>query len=265
MKVGKLINSSLAHFGVKLVRLNRQAPTRPGNAYALDLPGADGIDIEVKKLLNLVAYVKANITPYNADEFTAGYQTLRIDDHEFIGQRDSEQRLEGVPFDFNGASVLDLGCNRGDMLLSIANRIKAGVGVDYDYRLVNAANRIRSHKLANNVNFYVFDLEDENLELLRNFVEGNTVDIVFLLSICRWLKGWKGVIDIARSLSNTLLFESNGSVEQQDEQVGYLRTKYPNVLLVSQASVDVPIDQRKRLLLCNANGPDHARVTHNAK
>src|SRR5574337_1044888 len=70
------------------------------------------------------------------------------------------------------------------MLFSIADRIRSGVGVDYDYKMINVANRIRSYKGTANLDYYVFDLEKENLELLRNFIQSQKVDIVFLLSVC---------------------------------------------------------------------------------
>lgn len=260
MNLSSFINKILSRFGAKLVRLKRENPGRPGNTYSLDTRSDDGIDIEIKKILNLLAYTKNNTVTYNAKDYPSGYHTLKIDGHTFGGQRDPAQRLEGVPFDFDGATALDLGCNQGGMLLSIADHIKSGVGVDFDYKMVNAANRIRAHKRLVNLNYYVFDLEKENLELLKNFFCGKNVDIVFLLSVCMWIKNWESVIDFARSISNFLLFESNGSPEQQLEQEAYLRSGYAGVTLVREASTDDPGQQRRRLFLCRAKAPDEARA-----
>lgn len=251
VKIASLVNRSLSHIGVKLVRLKQDPPARPGNAYHLDDDPSNGTDVEVRKLLNLVAYTTTNDVTYNAKDFQGGYHTLRIAGHEFRGQRDPEQRLHGVPFSFDGASVLDLGCNQGGMLFSIADRIKFGVGVDYDYKMINTANWISAYLKASNLNFYVLDLERENLELLKNFIPGKRVDIVFLLSVCMWIKNWKEVISFVRSISTTLLFESNGSVEQQREQEAYLRTTYAAVTLVREASTDDPGQQERRLFLCS--------------
>lgn|SRR5574337_1851663 len=253
MKLASLVNKSLSRFGVKLTRLTQEPHARPGNKYPLDEDIVDGTDIEVRKLLNLVAYTATNQVSYNAEDFQGAYHTLHIAGHEIKGQRNPEQRLKDIAFDFDGASVLDLGCNQGGMLFSIADRIRSGVGVDYDYKMINVANRIRSYKGTANLDYYVFDLEKENLELLRNFIQSQKVDIVFLLSVCMWLKNWETVIGTARLLSDRLLFESNGSVEQQQEQEAYLRATYVDVTLVREASIDDPTQRKRRLFLCRAD------------
>lgn len=250
MNLSRSINRILSHFGIKLSRLEEENRSRPGNTYSLDVGSDDGIDLETKKILNLLTYTKDNAVQYNAKEYPSGYHTLEIDGRTFRGQRDPARRFDGVPFNFSGTTVLDLGCNQGGMLLSIADRIKSGVGLDFDYKMVNAANRVRAHKRLGNLNYYVFDLEKEHLELIRNFVPGSTVDIVFLLSVCMWIKNWRLVIDSARSISNCLLFESNGSQEQQIEQEAYLRTTYAEVVLVREASTDDSGQQQRKLFLC---------------
>jgi len=252
MKLSSLVNKALLYFGARLVRVKKEPDASPGNVHPLDADSPDGTSIEVRKLLNLVAYTATNNVSYSAQDFQGAYHTLRIAGHEFKGQRDPEQRLQDVPFNFDGASVLDLGCNQGGMLFSIAGRIKLGVGIDYDYKMINAANRIRSYGAVTNLDFYVFDLEKENLELLRNFTHAK-VDIVFLLSVCMWLKNWKSVINTARSISNVLLFESNGSVEQQQEQEACLRATYADVAIVREASTDDPLQRKRRLFLCHAH------------
>lgn len=248
------VNKSLSLFGVKLIRLRKDAGVRLGNTYNLEKDDESGIDIEVRKLLNLLAYTKTNVTEYNAEEFVSGYHTLKVDGHDFAGQRNPDERLKDVPFDFRGATVLDLGCNQGGMLMAVADRIKAGVGVDFDPKMINAANRIRAHKQLQNVNYYVFDLEKENLELLRNFLPGTNVSIVFLLAVCMWIKNWRDVIQFARSMSDNMLFESNGVEQQQREQEEYLRSCYASVTMVRESSTDDPRQKQRRLFLCSAHG-----------
>jgi SAM-dependent methyltransferase len=252
MSLASYVNAALSRFGIKLVRLEREAGPRPGNPYPLDVDDADGHDVEANKILNLLSYAKGRATIYNAQAFESGYHTLTIDNHRFVGQRDPEQRLKGVPFDFASATVLDLGCNQGGMLFSIADRIETGIGVDFDSKMVNAANRIRACKQVDNLHFYVFDLEREDFQILRNFLPGRRVDIVFLLSVCMWLPNWKAVIDAARSVSDNLLFESNGSDLQQREQEAYVRQVYPNVMVIREASPDDPKQTRRRLFLGQA-------------
>jgi SAM-dependent methyltransferase len=250
MKWKKWVNKCLSYAGVKLVRREPERAAQTSNLYPLD--DGDPADIEINKLKNLTAYTKASGSPYDAREFPNGYQTLRIAGLELKGQRDASQRFQDVPFEFSGATVLDLGCNQGGMLFAIADRIKSGIGVDYDYRMVNAATRIRSFAAIDNLDFYVFDLDHENLHLLRNFLPGSTVDIVFLLAVCQWLKNWKSVIDMARSVSPAMLFETNGPADMQDNQEAYLRTIYADVSLVRSASTDDLSEQRRKLFLCKA-------------
>lgn len=259
MRLRKIINDSLAHFGIKVVRLKKGPSIRPGNVYPLNTIEPDDINIEVRKLLNLVAYTKNSGSVYNAQDFQSAYHTLRIGDQVFRGQRDPSLRLDGVPFDFNGASILDLGCNQGGMLFSLADRLTWGVGLDYDHRMVNAANRIRAQARKNNLDYYVFDLDKENLELLPNFLHSGPIDIVFLLSVCMWLSNWRSVIDAAKSLAPALMFESNGSDQQQRDQEEYLRASYSSVVMVRNASPDDPGQQRRRLFLCS-NGHSN-RIT----
>ncbi len=249
MRWKKWINKGMSYAGVKLTRVEPERAAQANNVHALD--GADADAIEINKVLNLVAYTKTSGSPYDAKVFPAGYHTLRIGGREIKGQRDASQRLQGVPFEFAGATVLDLGCNQGGMLLALADQIKCGVGVDYDPRMVNIANRIRSHSGAHNLDFYVFDLDHENLNLLRNFVPG-AIDIVFLLAVCEWLKYWKSVVDTARSIATTMLFETNGPAQMQADQEAYLRLAYGDVFKVRDASPDDPSESRRKLFLCTA-------------
>jgi len=153
VSLSSLLNAGLSHFGLKVSRLERVHKVMPGNRYPLNIDSVDGIDLEGQKILNLISYAKNSTNAYNAEKFEAGYHTFKINGREFKGQRDPERRLKDVPFDFDGASVLDIGSNQGGMLLSIAHRIKAGVGVDFDYKMVNLANRIAAHDGSSNLRY----------------------------------------------------------------------------------------------------------------
>ena len=69
--------------------------------------------------------------------------------------------------------MLDIGCNQGGMLYELSNRIKYGVGIDYDSRMINVANKIKSHNKLNHLDYYVFDLEKE--QSIRTAVSGQTI------------------------------------------------------------------------------------------
>ena len=208
-------------------------------------------DCSVWQIKNLLNYTKTSGSTYDGQDFPAGYHTLELRNLHLEGQRHPKERFKLVPYDFTGKTVLDIGSNQGGMLFSIADKISCGVGVDYDYRLVNAANRIRSYTGTNHLNFYVFNLERESLDLIADMIPGGKVDIVFLLAVCMWIKNWKQVIDKAHDLSESMLFESNGTKEQQDEQFAYLKTRYETVQLLSDNSSDDISQHARRLYLCH--------------
>ncbi len=78
------------------------------------------------------------------------------------------------------------------------------------------------------------------------------MDIVFLLSVCMWIRNWKEVVAKARSLADNMLFESNGTEEQQVEQEEVLKTLYSNVQLIRSSSPDDSRQQARKLYLCRA-------------
>jgi SAM-dependent methyltransferase len=221
----------------------------------------DGDDKGTRQIINLLNYTKRSVSAYAGAGYEVGYHSFTINGKHLGGQRDPEQRLALADYDFSGKTVLDIGCNQGGMLFPIADRIGHGIGIDYDSRMVNAANRIRSHLRASTLDFYVFDLQNERLEFIKDFLPDDTVDICFLLSVCMWLTNWRDVVEFARDVSDTLLFESNGKPEQQDEQIGFLHELYGSVRLLSDMSDDDPGLKTRKLLICSdaRPGEQHAQ------
>lgn len=202
---------------------------------------------DLDRLRNLLEYTKTSGSQYSAKQFPAGYHTLRLEGTELRGQRDPHTRLAPIQNRFLGKSVLDIGCNQGGMLFEIRDVIAHGVGVDYDRRTINAATRIRSLVGAAHLDFYVFDLERDPLALLSDLLPGGRVDVVFLLSVAMWIENWGAVLDTAVTLADEMLFESNGTDEQQAEQEQYLRRRFRDVELLAAASDDDPGQKRRRL------------------
>jgi len=200
-----------------------------------------------RQIQNILNFTKTSDSHYSAEQFPAAYHTITVNGRQVCGQRDPAKRLMSVPIDFHGRTVLDLGCNQGGMIHQIRSQIKWGVGIDYDPRMINAANRIKSVNASENISFYILDLENDPLELINDFMPDPKADICFLLSVCMWLKNWRQVIDFAHSRSKSMLFETNGSSTQQDQQVSYLRTKYSVVNMLSAISDDDPIQKSRRL------------------
>jgi len=153
------------------------------------------------------------------------------------GQRDPHLRLSKLQMDFTGKRVLDIGTNQGGMLLAIREQLYLGVGLDYDSHMINAANRIAATVKANNLHFFVFDLEKDPLELILDLVPDGSIDVVFLLSVCMWIKNWETVIRFCAENAPMLVFESNGSNEQQQSQEVALRKYFSKVIVVSEYSV----------------------------
>ena len=219
----------------------------------------DSDERSYRQLLNLLSYTKTSGSIYSANQYSAGYHTIEINGRELQGQRNPAKRLAHVPIDFRGKTVLDIGCNQGGMLFALADELRWGIGVDYDSRMINAANRIKSLRDTGGLNFYTLDLEREPLELVEDFIPEPKVDVVFLLSVCMWLKNWQEIIVFARRIGDTMIFESNGSDEQQSAQQAYLETLYRNVSLLNNSSDDDPKQKRRKLFYCYQTVEEHAR------
>lgn len=202
------------------------------------LPLSGGENIQTQQILNLLNYTKTSGSIYNGQDFPAGYHTISVSGLRLKGQRDLEERFARIPVDFTGKSVIDMGCNQGGMLFAIADKIKTGTGIDYDSRVINAANKVRSYTKNNHLEFYTFNMEKEDLELIRDFIPSEKVDVAFLLAVCVYLSNWRDVIDLTTKIANSLLFESNGDADQQREQQEYLKTRYKIVRLLSADSDD---------------------------
>jgi len=211
----------------------------------------DGLDIGTRKIINLLNYTKRSLSSYDGDAFDVGYHSFKINGKEFKGQRNPKKRFSNVAYDFIGKTVLDIGCNQGGMINEVHDAILYGVGIDFDSRMINIANRIRSYKNSNKMDFYVFDLDNENLDYIYDFLPENKVDICFLLSVCMWLKKWKKVVRFAHDISDSLLFETNGKAKQQEKQIALLNQLYPRVDLCSASSEDDPKQKKRKLFLCH--------------
>ncbi|MDE1151864.1 MAG: class I SAM-dependent methyltransferase [Micavibrio sp.] len=197
-----------------------------------------GDNVQTQQVLNLLNYTKTSGSIYNGQDFPAGYHSINVTGLKLQGQRNLEERYARIPVDFTGKTVIDMGCNQGGMLFAIADKIKSGTGVDFDSRVVNAANKIRSYSNNNHLEFYTFNMITEDLDLLRDFIPAEKVDVAFLLAVCCYLPNWRDVIDMTTKIASNLLFESNGTVEEQQEQMEYLKTRYSSVQLLSSDSDD---------------------------
>jgi len=248
----ELVKKALKSAGYQISRLPDSDESKGYHpSFVLTPKDVEGMDRNTRRVLNLINYTKTSNSSYSAQPYENAYHSIELNGVTYAGQRDPKGRFEEVGFDFTNKSVLDIGCNQGGMIFELADKISHGVGIDYDQRMINAANRLRSYRKASNVDFFVFDLETENLNLIDNFLPNQRVDIVFLLSVCMWIKDWHSVIDKALELADHLLFESNGTPEQQDEQEAYLQKTYGTVTMIRDSSPDDERQKSRKLYLCN--------------
>ncbi len=196
-------------------------------------------DCGLSKIKNLLNYTKTSGSSYAARQFPAGYHTLRIHDKELKGQRDPLDRFKKLQIDFSGLRVLDIGCNQGGMLFAVADQIKWGVGMDFDYRMINCCTKLasltgRSLKLQ----FYCFNIDRDPHDLIPDFLPNGekTVDVIFLLAVCMWVKKWQELIDQCAKLTDSLVFESNGEPDVQTAQIEYVKRQFPDIRMIDEDS-----------------------------
>ena len=180
----------------------------------------------MNKLIEILNYTKNNNKPYDGKNYDIGYQSIRINNVLLKGQRDCEERLNLIKkyVDFKDKIVLDIGCYYGGMLFPLTE-IKEGVGIDLSYLNINGANAVNNYFDKTNLSFYVFNLDTDKLSLLNNFFKNTKIEIAFVLSICMWIKKWKELIDFLKNNVEIIIFESNGSNIQQNEQIEYLKNQ----------------------------------------
>ena len=207
-------------------------------------------EADTDKILRVINYTKTSGTVYNAQMYESAYHSVQLKDKYFRGQRQPDERLKKVDYDFKGKVVVDLGCNIGGMLFAVQKEIKAGIGFDVDCKCINAANLIKRYNQADNLDFFVFDIDNEPFEMLDDLILPKHIDICFLLSVCMWLKRWKEVTGYCANKSRALLFETNGTKEQQEEQAHYLEQCFKKTILVDASSMDDPIQHNRTLIYC---------------
>lgn len=213
----------------------------------------NGMERPVQQVANLLNYAKTSPKGQGAGpQDLPASLSMDINGYHMQGTRVPAERLDFYPHDWTGKTVLDIGCNHGGMLLSVADKIKQGIGLDFDDLMINAATKIRSTTNHTNLDFYFFNLEDEDLNLIRDFIPGERVDVTLLLAVCAWIKNGDQVIEFVSKISDTLLFEANGVEEDQQRQISMLQKGYKNVDLLYQVTGEKNGQEyvQRRLFFC---------------
>lgn len=203
-----------------------------------------------KSVLKVLDCTKSNKSWYDDKELIAGYHTVSIQGEKVKGQRDPEKRLAKVDIDFTGKRVLDVGCSNGGLLHALTDKIAFGVGVDFNAKCINAANVLKAANERSNIHFYTFDLDKEELSMLRHFIFDEPVDVCLFFNLSIWVKRWKEAFTLCSELSETMLFEAHGNDKQQEEQIAFVKSIYQDVSLLSEQSDDDPTYAKRKMYRC---------------
>jgi aminoglycoside phosphotransferase/SAM-dependent methyltransferase len=215
-----------------------------------DQPSGDSRKDQLESVLEILDYTKTNKKWFDDKKLVAGYHTVSIFGEKVKGQRDPEIRLAKVDYDFTGKRVLDVGCSNGGLLHALSDKVAYGVGVDFNAKCINAANALKAINRRDNIHFYTFDLDKEDLSMLNHFVFSEPVDICFFFNISLWVKRWKEVFTLCSGLTQSLLFEAHGNDDQQAEQLNFVQSVYSSVKLLSEQSDDDPTYTKRKMYLC---------------
>ena len=151
------------------------------------------------------------------------------------GQRNPNKRLDLIKkhISFKNKTVLDVGCNSGEMLFNLLKYdIKYGLGLDFDPYKINMCNLMKRYNNINNIDFFVFNIKNESVNNIVSLLPGDQekVDIVFLLAVCQaWIYPCNYLINNLFSISKTLVIEINGEDNKKVELIEYLKKLYNTV------------------------------------
>lgn len=149
---------------------------------------------------------------YASYDYGNGYFYQSMKDLNISGYRDTDDRVEKLRLRQRvaGKSVLDIGSNSGFVLLSLANEIPNGVGVEYNPYLVEMSRQAKAYMGAENIEFVTSSFEDYGSD-------GRRFDVVLSLAnhstydgnTKQDLESYFGKISDILNDGGTLIFESH--------------------------------------------------------
>jgi SAM-dependent methyltransferase len=174
-----------------------------------------------------------------------GYHSFDLPGVRIKGQRSPLKRLEefNKHINFNDKVVVDIGCNVGGMLHHLFD-IKKGYGFDYDIKCVNAANNIAKILNKNNTEFYQFDFDKRAHNEVFSIIK-EKIDIVFLLSIGKWISTHKDLYRFFALQGVDIVIELNNDRKNQD-QIDVFRNLGLMPQLIIKGSPDDITDENKK-------------------
>lgn len=208
-------------------------------------------DDVVNNTLKILDYSKANKKWFDERGFVAGYHSFTLNNQFFKGQRNIEERVCNIDEGYYlGKNVLDIGCSTGGLLYHLSNKINKGIGIDFNTKCINAANLIKNNFNLDNLSFYTFDLDKENLNLIKNFTNNMMVDLCFFMNLSLWVKKWKEAFVFLADIAEIMVFEAHGNSLQQEEQLSFIKSVYREVELVNEQSSDDESYLKRSMYIC---------------
>jgi tRNA(adenine34) deaminase len=214
-------------------------------AHAAALQHAAGLDWNSQSTMRIVQYTRHKGDISSGHRFPAGYHSTVIGDNSIRGLREPEERLRYMPIDFAGKTVLDIGCNQGGFLFALADKIKWGVGLDYDPHMINACHKLRAYQSAANLHFFVYDFEKEGHSLIPQFMPEPRVDVAFLLLV--WRDNLGAVLRQLASIADSIVFEPIESHPNAMADIEVLRDLYDHVEKI-ETDIHEPVQECRHTL-----------------
>jgi len=184
-----------------------------------------------EKALSVINYTKEDKTKYAGKRFESAYHTVKLGEEIFTGQRKNYKRIENIEkkFDFTDKVMLDIGCNAGGLLYALSEKIEYGVGIDVRPKCINAANIIKDRNSIRNLNFYIFNLDTEDMARIPDFLLRDHIDVCSFCAVAMWVKKWKEAILFCKEIAPYLIFESNGRRPFQKRQIQFVKENFSTV------------------------------------
>lgn len=192
-----------------------------------DKTSIDSIKNEIKKTCGRSEKTGAW---YNRTEF--GYHSFNIGNINVRGQRTPKSRIEifRKVYNFENKKIIDLGCNNGGMLFHLTE-IKKGVGLDFDQRCIDCANKLKK------IFQFTYDLEFLYKDLNKPINLKEKFDVAFLLSLGSWIKNWKELYSDISKIAKVVFLETNNDKEGVD-QIKHMSNLGYNINLICDNSKD---------------------------
>ena len=119
-------------------------------------------DRKIRKDLSLINLRKdKNFFDYGVGYFYQSFGKLKI-----RGLRDTLYRKEIINLDkfTQNKKILDIGTNSGFLLMELNNNFNNALGIDYNPKLIQLANKVKDYLQISNINFKTINFETENID-----------------------------------------------------------------------------------------------------